>query len=317
MEKNSKIYVAGHRGLVGSAIIRELEAQGYRNIITRTSKELDLRNTFLVDEFFRIEKPEYIFLCAAKVGGIGANMSYPVEFLLDNLSIQNNVISTAYKYNVKKLLFLGSSCIYPKNCLQPMREEYLLDGKLEPTNEGYALAKISGLKLCEYYRREYGADFISAMPTNIYGIGDNFDINSSHVIPALINRFHEAKLQNKKELVIWGTGKAKREFMYSDDLAKALIYLMNNYSEDSHINVGTGKEIEIIELAKIIKEVVGFEGEILNDLSKPDGMMKKLLDISRLDNLGFKSEINLKDGIEKAYKWFLESKKYKEVVNER
>ncbi|MGL5932164.1 MAG: GDP-L-fucose synthase family protein [Cetobacterium sp.] len=311
MNKNSKIYVAGHRGLVGSAILRELEVQGYTNILTKTSKDLDLRDTFLVDKFFETEKPEYVFLCAAKVGGIGANMSYPVEFLLDNLSIQNNVISTSYKYNVKKLLFLGSSCIYPKNCLQPMKEEYLLDGKLEPTNEGYALAKISGLKLCEYYRREYGADFISAMPTNIYGIGDNFDINSSHVIPALINRFHEAKLQNKKELVIWGTGKARREFMYSDDLAKALIYLMNNYSKEGHINVGTGKEIEIIELARIIKEVVGFEGEILKDLSKPDGMMKKLLDISKLDNLGFKSEVDLKDGIKKAYEWFLSNQDVK------
>lgn len=311
MEKNSKIYVAGHRGLVGSAILRELEAQGYRNIITRTSKELDLRDTFLVNEFFKIEKPEYIFLCAAKVGGIGANMSYPVEFLLDNLSIQNNVISTAYKYNAKKLLFLGSSCIYPKNCLQPMKEEYLLDGKLEPTNEGYALAKISGLKLCEYYRREYGANFISAMPTNIYGIGDNFDINSSHVIPALIKRFHEAKLQNKKELVIWGTGKAKREFMYSDDLAKALIYLMNNYSEEGHINIGTGKDIEIGSLANLIKEIVGYKGEIVTDLSKPDGTPRKLLDVTRLNSTEFRYEIELGDGIKRVYEWFLKNEDIK------
>ncbi|MGL5051210.1 MAG: GDP-L-fucose synthase family protein [Fusobacteriaceae bacterium] len=311
MEKNSKIYIAGHRGLVGSAILRKLRIEGYTNILIKTSKELDLRDLKSVQIFFENEKPEYIFLCAAKVGGIGANMNYPVEFLLDNLNIQNNVISNAYKNSVKKLLFLGSSCIYPKECIQPMKEEYLLNGKLEPTNEGYSLAKISGLKLCEYYRKEYGVDFISVMPTNIYGINDNFSIESSHVIPALIRRFHEAKLKGEKELIIWGTGKAKREFMHSEDLAEALIYLMLNYSENTHINVGTGKDIEILELAKIIKNIVGYEGVITNDLSKPDGTPRKLLDVNRLNRTGFKHKVELEEGIKTVYEWFLKTQDVK------
>lgn len=307
MNKESKIYVAGHRGMVGSAIVRALKAQGYNNLITKTSKELDLRNQNDVECFFEDEKPEYVFLAAAKVGGIYANNTYPAEFLYDNLMIECNVIHSAYKYNVKKLLFLGSSCIYPKFAKQPIKEEYLLSGKLEETNEAYAIAKISGIELCKFYRKQYGCDFISAMPTNLYGINDNFDLETSHVLPALIRKFHDAKVNNKKDVVIWGTGTPKREFMYVDDLADACIYLMNNYSDDVHINLGTGEDIEIIELAKIIKNIVGFEGNIVNDLSKPDGTYRKILDIAELRKIGFnKSFVNLEEGIDTVYKWFLE-----------
>lgn len=308
MNKESKIYIAGHRGMVGSAIVRALKAQGYNNLVTKTSKELDLRNQNDVECFFKDEKPEYVFLAAAKVGGIYANNTYPAEFLYDNLMIECNVIHSAYKYDVKKLLFLGSSCIYPKFAKQPIKEEYLLSGKLEETNEAYAIAKISGIELCKFYRRQYGCDFISAMPTNLYGINDNFDLETSHVLPALIRKFHEAKVNNKKEVVIWGTGTPRREFMYVDDLADACIYLMNNYSDEIHINLGTGEDIEIIELAEIIKDVVGFKGSIVNDLSKPDGTPRKLLDIYNLEKIGFRYKTELKEGVEKVYTWFLQKK---------
>lgn len=303
MKKNSKIYVAGHKGMVGSAIVRRLEENGYTNLIYKTSKELDLRNQEAVNKFFQEEKPEYVFLAAAKVGGIHANNTYPAEFIYDNLMIETNIIHTSYINKVKKLLFLGSSCIYPKFAEQPIKEEYLLTGALEETNEAYAIAKITGIKLCKFYRRQYGCDFISAMPTNLYGINDNFDLETSHVMPALIRKFHEAKINNDKEVVIWGSGKPRREFMYVDDLADASIYLMLNYSEEIHVNLGTGEDLEIGELAKIIKEVVGYKGEIKNDLSKPDGTPRKLLDISRLQAISFKSKVELKEGIKSVYEW--------------
>lgn len=308
MEKNSKIYVAGHRGMVGSAIIRNLEEKGYTNIIYRDSKELDLRRQTDVEKFFEEEKPEYVYLAAAKVGGIHANNTYPAEFIYDNLMIETNIIHSAYKSGVKKLLFLGSSCIYPKFAQQPIKEEYLLDGKLEETNEAYAIAKITGIELCKFYRRQYGCDFISAMPTNLYGINDNFDLETSHVMPALIRKFHEAKINNEKEVVMWGTGKPRREFMYVDDLADALNHLMLNYSDEIHVNMGTGEDIEIGELAKIIKEVVGYEGKIVNDLSKPDGTPRKLLDVTRLKDTGYTHKVELKEGIERVYEWYLENK---------
>lgn len=307
MEKNSKIYVAGHRGMVGSAIVRRLEENGYTNIIYRTSAELDLRNQAAVEKFFMEEKPEYVFLAAAKVGGIHANNTYPAEFIYDNLMIETNIINSSYKTKVKKLLFLGSSCIYPKFAQQPIKEEYLLTGSLEETNEAYAIAKITGIELCKFYRRQYGCDFISAMPTNLYGINDNFNLETSHVMPALIRKFHEAKTNNSKEVVMWGTGKPRREFMYVDDLADSLIHLMLNYSDEIHVNLGTGEDIEIGELANLIKEIVGYEGKIVNDLTKPDGTPRKLLDVTRLNSTGFKHKIELKEGIEKVYKWFLEN----------
>ena len=305
MEKNSKIYVAGHRGMVGSAIVRRLEENGYTNIIYKTSSELDLKNQASVEKFFQDEKPEYVFLAAAKVGGIHANNTYPAEFIYDNLMIEANIIHASYKNSVKKLLFLGSSCIYPKFAPQPIKEEYLLTGSLEETNEAYAIAKITGIELCKFYRRQYGCDFISAMPTNLYGINDNFNLETSHVMPALIRKFHEAKLNNSKEVVMWGTGKPRREFMYVDDLADSLVHLMLNYSDEIHVNLGTGEDIEIGELANLIKEIVGYEGEIVNDLSKPDGTPRKLLDVTRLESTGFKYKVELKDGIEKVYNWFL------------
>ena len=308
MEKNSKIYIAGHRGLVGSAIIRNLKERGFTNIIERTHKELDLRRQEEVERFFEIEKPEYVFLAAAKVGGICANNTYPAEFIYDNLMIESNIIHSSYKTKVKKLLFLGSSCIYPKFAEQPIKEEYLLTGELEETNEAYAIAKITGIELCKFYRRQYGCDFISAMPTNLYGINDNFNLETSHVLPALIRKIHEAKIANKEEVVIWGTGKPLREFMYVDDLADALVHLMLNYSEEIHVNMGTGKDISIGELAEVIKEVIGYEGKIVNDLSKPDGTPRKLLDVSRLEATGWKYKVELKEGIEKTYKWYLENK---------
>ena len=308
MEKNSKIYVAGHRGLVGSAIVRNLEERGFTNIIGKTHKELDLTRQDEVEKFFEAEKPEYVFLAAAKVGGIQANNTTPAEFIYDNLMIETNIINSAYKNKVKKLLFLGSSCIYPKFAEQPIKEEYLLTGELEPTNEAYAIAKITGIELCKFYRRQYGCDFISAMPTNLYGINDNFDLETSHVLPALIRKFHEAKINNTEEVVMWGTGKPLREFMYVDDLADALVHLMLNYSAEIHINMGTGKDLTIGELAEIVKEVVGYKGKIVNDLSKPDGTPRKLLDVSRLESTGWKYKTELKEGIEKVYEWYLENK---------
>lgn len=311
MEKSSKIYVAGYRGMVGSAIVRRLEENGYTNIICRTSAELDLRNQAAVEKFFEEEKPEYVFLAAAKVGGIHANNSYPAEFIYDNLMIETNIINSSYKNSVKKLLFLGSSCIYPKFAEQPIKEEYLLTGSLEETNEAYAIAKITGIELCKFYRRQYGCDFISAMPTNLYGINDNFNLETSHVMPALIRKFHEAKVNNSKEVVMWGTGKPRREFMYVDDLADSLIHLMLNYSDEIHVNLGTGEDIEIGELANLIKEIVGYEGKIVNDLSKPDGTPRKLLDVTRLNLTGFKHKVELKEGIERVYEWFLNTQDVK------
>ena len=307
MEKNSKIYVAGHRGLVGSAIVRELKKKGYTNVIGKTHKELDLMDSVAVENFFKEEKPEYVFLAAAKVGGIYANSTYPADFIYENLQIQNNVIGNAHKYGVKKLMFLGSSCIYPKMCPQPIKEEYLLSGYLEETNEAYALAKISGLKMCQYFNKQYGTNFISVMPTNLYGPYDNFHPENSHVMPALIRRFHEAKLNGAKEVVVWGSGTPLREFLYSEDMADACIYLMENYEGNDFFNIGTGKEISIKGLAELVKEVVGFEGEIVWDSSKPDGTPRKLLDVSRLESQGWKYKIELKDGVKEAYKWFLEN----------
>ncbi|QMS84519.1 GDP-L-fucose synthase [Candidatus Xianfuyuplasma coldseepsis] len=305
MDYNSKIYVAGHRGMVGSAIVRNLKEKGYNNIISKEFDELNLISQMDVEEFFENEKPEYVFLAAAKVGGIFANSTFPAEFIYDNLMIEANVINTAYKNNVKKLLFLGSSCIYPKFAPQPMKEEYLLTGTLETTNEAYAIAKITGIELCKFYRRQYGCDFISVMPTNLYGINDNFDLETSHVLPALLRKFHEAKINNEKEVVMWGTGKPKREFLYVDDLADACIYLMENYSDESHLNIGTGVDVEIIELANIIKNIVGYKGDIVNDLTKPDGTPRKLLDVSKLNATGWKHQITLQEGIKKVYDWYL------------
>jgi len=309
MDKQAKIYVAGHRGMVGSAIVRNLKDKGYTNIIGKTSKELNLMRQDEVERFFEVEKPDYVFLAAAKVGGIHANNTYPAEFIYNNLMIESNIIHSAHKSGVKKLLFLGSSCIYPKMAPQPIKEEYLLTGSLEPTNEAYAIAKIAGIELCKFYRRQYGCDFISAMPTNLYGINDNFDLETSHVMPALIRKFHEAKINGDKEVVMWGTGKPKREFLYVDDLAEACVHLMSNYSDETHVNVGTGEDVEIRELAQIIKEVVGYEGEIVNDLSKPDGTPRKLLDVSLLESTGWKYSTKLKDGITKVYSWYLDSEK--------
>lgn len=307
MEKDAKIYVAGHRGLVGSAIMRKVKKEGYNNLVYRTSSELDLRRQKKVEEFFKEEKPEYVILAAAKVGGIQANDTYSAEFLYDNLMIESNVIDAAYQNDVKKLLFLGSSCIYPKLAEQPMKEDYLLSGKLESTNEGYAVAKITGIKLCEHYNKQYGTNFISAMPTNLYGPNDNFDLETSHVLPALIRKFHKAKINNKDEVVIWGTGKPKREFLHVDDLADSLLFLMNNYDGNQFVNVGVGKDISILKLAELIKAVVGFEGKIVNDLSKPDGTPRKLLDVSKLNDLGWEAQISLEEGIKDTYEWFKEN----------
>ncbi len=308
MNKNDKIFVAGHRGLVGSAIKRELEKKGYTNIVTRTHKELDLTDSKTVSEFFEAEKPDYVILSAAKVGGIQGNNTFPVEFFTENMKIQLNVITNAFKQNVKKLLFLGSSCIYPKNAPQPMKEEYLLSSKLEKTNEMYALAKISGLKLCASYNREYNTDYISVMPCNLYGLNDNYDTKNAHVLPMLVRRFHEAKEAGLKEVTVWGTGTPLREFMYAGDLAKAVVYLMENKSAKEigeFINIGTGTEVTILELAQMIKKIVGFEGELVFDKSKPDGTMRKLMDVSRINNLGWKAETSLEEGIKIVYNDFL------------
>lgn len=305
MEKHAKIYVAGHRGMVGSAIVRQLEAQGYTNLLVRTSKELDLRNQAAVAAFFEAEKPDYVFLAAAKVGGIVANNTYRADFLYENLAIQNNIIHQSYLQGVQKLLFLGSSCIYPKLAPQPLKEEYLLSGYLEPTNEPYAIAKIAGIKLCEAYRSQYGCNFISAMPTNLYGPNDNYDLQNSHVLPAMIRKFHEAKATGKTEVVLWGTGSPMREFLYADDLAEACMYLMENYNEAELVNVGTGVDVTIKELAETVREIVGFEGELVWDTSKPDGTPRKLMDVSKLHGAGWKHTIELKEGIKLAYEDFL------------
>jgi len=309
MEKKSKIYIAGHEGLVGSAITRNLQKNGYTNLVFRIFKELDLTDQKATAHFFSKEKPEYVFLAAAKVGGIKANHDFPADFIFQNLQIQNNIIHNAYLNGAKKLLFLGSSCIYPRDCPQPIKEEYLMTGPLEKTNDAYAIAKIAGIKMCQSYNRQYGTKFISVMPTNLYGPGDNFDLETSHVLPALIRKFHEAKAGNKGEVIMWGTGKPKREFLHVDDLADASVYLMNNYESSEIVNIGTGEDLRIIELAKMIKAVIGFGGEIKNDLTKPDGTPRKLLDVSKIHSLGWKHKIKIREGIKITYDWFLQHKK--------
>ena len=307
MLKNSKIYIAGSNGMVGSAILRNLKENGFENIITKSSKELDLRNQKAVLDFFELEKPEFVFLAAAKVGGIHANSTYPADFIYDNMMIQNNIIHSAHIHKVKKLLFLGSSCIYPKFAEQPLKESCLLTGALEPTNEAYAIAKISGLKMCEFYKKQYGSNFISAMPTNLYGINDNFDLENSHVLPALLRKFIEAKNNNKKEVVVWGSGTPLREFLFVDDLAEACVFLMHNYNDTEFVNIGTGVDVTIKELAETIKEIVGFSGNLVFDASKPDGTPRKLLDVSKINNLGWKYKVDLKNGIEKTLEWAKEN----------
>ena len=306
MEKNAKIYIAGHRGMVGSAIHRKLAKEGYTDIVTRSSKELDLRDQVAVQAFFDLEKPDYVFLAAAKVGGIVANNTYRADFLYENLAIQNNVIHQSYKHGVKKLMFLGSSCIYPKLAPQPLKEEYLLTGLLEETNEPYAIAKIAGIKMCEAYRAQYGCNFISVMPTNLYGFNDNYHPENSHVLPALIRRFHEAKINDAPQVTIWGSGSPLREFLFADDLAEACYYLMQHYDEPSLINIGTGEDISIKDLALLIKKVIGYEGALTFDSSKPDGTPRKLMDVSKLHKLGWKHKVELEQGIKLAYEDFLD-----------
>jgi len=318
LNNHSKIYVAGHKGLVGSAIMRALEKRGCVNIVTKTSSELDLRNQAAVDEFFAIERPEFVFLAAAKVGGIMANNTYRAEFIYDNLQIELNVIHSAWQYGVTKLLFLGSSCIYPKMANQPMSENELLSGELEYTNEPYAIAKIAGIKLCESYNIQYGTNFIAAMPTNLYGINDNFNLETSHVLPAMMRKFHEAKIQGKKEVTLWGTGTPRREFLFVDDLADASLFLMEHVNfrditqskndiRNSHINIGTGLDVSIKELAEIVREIVGFKGSVVWDSTKPDGTPRKLLDVVKIESMGWKSKTPLKDGIWSVYQWYKES----------
>lgn len=305
MDKNAKIYIAGHRGMVGSAIYRKLLKEGYNNIITRTSSELDLRNQHDVAVFFEQERPDYVFLAAAKVGGIVANNTYRAQFLYENLQIQNNIIHSSYLNGVKKLMFLGSSCIYPKLAPQPLKEDYLLTGLLEPTNEPYAIAKIAGIKMCDAYRAQYGCNYISVMPTNLYGYNDNYHPQNSHVLPALIRRFHEAKVNSLPDVTIWGTGAPKREFLFADDLAEACYYLMQNYNEEGLVNIGTGEDISIKDLALLIKRIIGYDGEIKFDSSKPDGTPRKLMDVSKLHSKGWKHTIELEEGIGLAYQDFL------------
>ena len=309
MSLDAKIYVAGHRGLVGSAIVRNLEDKGYTNIICRTHKELDLTNQEAVRAFFEQERPEYVFLAAAKVGGIHANNTYPADFIYDNLMIQNNIIKAAHDFEVKKLLFLGSTCIYPKMAPQPIKEEYLLTGALEETNEAYAVAKIAGLEMCKFFKRQYGDNFISCMPTNLYGPNDNFDLKNSHVLPALIRKFHEAKINNSEVVEVWGTGTPLREFLYVDDMADACVFLMENYDGEQHVNIGTGEEVSIRELAETVKEVVGFEGELVFNTDMPDGTPRKLTTVDKLHGLGWKHKVSLNEGIKLAYDWFLENYK--------
>ena len=313
LQKSDKIYVAGHRGLVGSAIVRQLESRGFTNLLMRTHKELDLTNQAQVQAFFQKEQPDYVILAAAKVGGIHANNTYPADFIYQNMMIEANVINSAYENKVKRLLFLGSTCIYPKAVEQPMREDALLTDILEPTNEPYALSKIAGIKLCESYNRQHGTDFRSVMPTNLYGINDNFHLENSHVIPALIQKFHQAKINNDEEVVVWGTGEAMREFLYIDDMAEASLFIMeldektyksNTQPTLSHINIGTGKDITIREVAELIKEVVGYKGKIIFDTTKPDGAPRKLINISRLESMGWKYSMDLKHGLKKTYKWY-------------
>jgi GDP-L-fucose synthase len=316
MNLNDKIYIAGHKGLVGSAIVRQLESRGFANLLMRTHKELDLCNQAQVQNFFQQEKPDYVILAAAKVGGIHANNTYPADFIYQNMMIEANIINSAYENKVKRLLFLGSTCIYPKAVEQPMHEEAILTDVLEPTNEPYALAKIAGIKLCESYNRQYGTDFRSVMPTNLYGINDNFHPENSHVIPALMRRFHEAKVNNDSEVVVWGTGNAMREFLYVDDMAEASLFVLeldekiyqkNTKPMLSHINIGTGVDVTIIEMAKTIKKVVGYNGGITFDKTKPDGAPRKLIDVSRLSNMGWKYSVDLKEGLGETYKWYLKN----------
>lgn len=319
MELNSKIFIAGHNGLVGTAITKALLSKGYKNLLLKTRSELDLTDTVKVEDFFQREKPEYIFLAAAKVGGIVANNTYRADFIYQNLAIQNNIIHSAYKSRVKKLLFLGSSCIYPKNSPQPMKEEYLLTDTLEYTNEPYAIAKIAGLKMCEAFNLQYGCNFVSVMPTNLYGENDNFDLNTSHVLPALIRKFYEAKLNHSDSVLVWGSGKPRREFLHSSDMAEACIYVMENIDfnklsngneiRNTHINIGYGSDVSIAELATLIKNIVGFTGEIIYDNSKPDGTYQKLLDSSKLNMLGWKPKIKLEEGIKKVFEWYVNQKK--------
>ncbi len=307
MELNSKIYIAGHRGMVGSAILRNLQSRGYSNFVLRTHSELDLTEQSAVREFFEAERPDYVFLAAAKVGGIMANSTYPADFFYQNMAIQCNVIHSAYLTGVKKLMFLGSSCIYPRLAQQPIVEESLLTGLLEPTNEAYAIAKISGIKMCDYYRKQYGCDFISVMPTNLYGTGDNYDLNSSHVLPALIRKFHEAKVSGAKEVVLWGSGTPLREFLHADDMADATIFTMLNHSDYGHLNVGSQSEISIAELAALTAKVVGFSGDIVWDSEKPDGTPRKLMDSSKLYSMGWSPTISLEEGMARTYKEFLKT----------
>lgn len=308
MDRDGKIFIAGRNGLVGSSIERVFRNNGFNHIVGLPSRELDLRKQASVEQYFKEEHPDYVILAAAKVGGIMANMQYPAEFLYDNLMIQSNIIEAAYRFGVKKLLFLGSSCIYPRLAPQPMKEDYLLDGKLEPTNEGYAIAKIAGMKLCEMYNRQYGTDYISVMPCNIYGIGDNFDPQRSHVVAALIRKVHEAKMKRSAFLEVWGTGNARRELLFSDDLAEACLFLMQNYKGNDFFNIGTGSDLSIRELVEVIQEVVGYQCEIQFDTSKPDGMPQKVLDISRMTEAGWKYKTELREGIRRTYQWFLQSK---------
>ena len=306
MEHFSKIYVAGHNGMVGSAIVRELKRNGYQNIIGKSHSELDLTVQSEVEDFFAKEQPEYVFLAAAMVGGIGANMQMPADFLMQNLLIQCNVLRYAFKYGVKKLMFLGSSCIYPRLAEQPIKEEALLTGPLEPTNEGYAIAKIAGLKQCQYYRRQYHADFISVMPCNLYGYQDNFDINHSHIVPAMIQRFHNAKINNLPNVTIWGTGRVYRELLFAEDMAEACVFLMNHYEGEDFLNIGYGTDYTVLEIAEMIREIVGYKGEILTDPSKPEGMYRKLVDTSKINQLGWYPRHTLENGLQLTYQWFLD-----------
>lgn len=320
MRKDSKIYVAGHQGLVGSALMRELTKQGYKNIITRSFSELDLRKQNDVEKFFEKEQPEYVFLAAAKVGGIYANNTYKAEFIYDNLAIALNVIHAAYKYQVKKLLNLGSSCIYPKLAPQPLKEEYLLTAPLEPTNEPYAIAKIAAIKLCQYYNEQYGTNFISVMPTNLYGPHDNFNLETAHVLPALIRKFHTAKLQNNASVTLWGTGTPYREFLYVEDLTRAVVFLMQNHDAkeiETFVNIGTGKDLSIKELGYLIKDIVGFKGNIKFDTTKLDGTPKKLLDVTKIQKLGWKHTVELSEGIKRAYEWYLKNVETNQINQEK